>query len=370
MFDAQPDSAPRILEIGSTPYLYTAFPQTTDFYSTWNDEQVSEPAQGRRIVTLATLPGLVRRLADPAYDLVAVHALPYSSWSLRSLSRTLFRRSVLRGSVPIFRPLGQQLLRGRVSAPVAVLDFDDPTVIDRANTFLIDKATVYFKRELPPDHWQVFNGTLHWRVPTPRFREAPRNRERVAKLAPIALGIEAGAQDQRAASGLPSEKKTIDVFFAGRIHNSATIRERGLKELLALRAEGYAIDVPEEPISREEYFARCERSWIVWSPAGYGWQCFRTWEAALCGSVPLANRPTIEQHRPLVEGVHALYYDVEPDGLTHAIKTALADRARLLTMGSAARAFVLTYHTRAALARHIVETTLQRARAAGSHLSC
>ena len=100
MPQAQSDFAPRVLEIGPTPYLYAAFPQTTDYYSTWNDECVSEPAKGRRIVTLATLPGLARRLADPAYDVVAVHALPCSPWSLRSLGRSLFRRSLLRGSLP------------------------------------------------------------------------------------------------------------------------------------------------------------------------------------------------------------------------------------------------------------------------------
>ena len=94
-----------------------------------------------------------------------------------------------------------------MSAPVAVLDFDDPPVIDRANAFLLDRAAVYFKRELPPDHWQAFTGTLHWRVPTPRFRESPRNRARVAKLAPIALGIEAGRKTFRKRSPFPPARR-------------------------------------------------------------------------------------------------------------------------------------------------------------------
>lgn len=363
MLETPSAAGPRILEIGFSPYLYAAFPRTTDFYSTWSDERSSDRTCGRHIVTLGSLPGLARRLADPTYDIVAVHALPYSSWSPRALSRTLFRRSVLRGSLPIFRAMGQQLLRGKVHAPIAVLDFDDAAVIDRANAFLLDRATVYFKRELPPDHWQAFTGTFHWRVPTSRFRDSPPNRERTAKLAPIALGIEIGAEQQPTARPVSASEKTADVFFAGKVRNSSTVRERGILELDALRGKGYIIDVPTEPISKEEYFARCARSWIVWSPEGYGWQCFRTWEAALCGSVPLMNNPTIEQHRPLIEGEHTLYYPVEPGGLTQAVTSALANKDRLSAMGAVARSFVLTHHTRQALARHIVETTLlQRSR--------
>ncbi|MDR3459439.1 MAG: glycosyltransferase [Verrucomicrobiae bacterium] len=360
------DRAPKILEIGSIPYLHEAFPQTTDFYSTWPDETLSDPARGRNIVSAANLAVLARRLADPGYDLVAVQAAAYSPWSLRGLSRLLLRREVLRGSLPLIRAVGPQLLRGHVAAPVAVLDLDDPAVIDRSNIFLLDQAAVYFKRELPADHWQVFNGTLHWRVPTPRFRSDARHRERIGKLRPISLGIPFPVTKAALPAPLPAAGKTVDVFFAGRVQGSSTVRERGLKELLALRAEGLVVDVPESPLAMDEYLARCARAWLVWSPAGYGWQCFRTCEAALCGSVPLVNQPTIEQHRPLIAGEHAFYYDVEPGGLARAVRTALADRDRLMTMAAAAREHVLAWHTPQALARYIVETTLQMAGRTGA----
>lgn len=55
--------APKILEIGHIPYLHGVFPQTTDFYSTWPDETVCDPARGRNIVSLANLPSILRRLA-------------------------------------------------------------------------------------------------------------------------------------------------------------------------------------------------------------------------------------------------------------------------------------------------------------------
>ena len=350
---------PRILEIGHIPFMREAFPETTEFYSTWYDEKAADPARGHHIVSLSTLPELARRLADPAFDLVVVHAVPYAPWSPRALSRTLFRRSVLRGSVPVWRGFGPQLVRGRVAAPLAVLDFDDPAVIDRANRFLLDKASAYFKRELPQDHWRLFTGTLHWRLPTPRFRSLARNRQRIAKVRPISLGVPFGLLGRASATPVGTAEKTVDVFFAGRVESSSTVRERGLAELLALRTEGYVIDVPEEPLSLDAYLEKCARAWIVWTPEGFGWQCFRTYEAAVCGTVSLSNRPTIERYRPLIEGEHALYYDSEPGHLGRAVRAALADRPRLMALAAAARAHVLAYHTPASIARYVVETTLR-----------
>lgn len=361
MQETATEFAPKILEIGSIPYLHEAFPETTDFYSTWMEETVSDPARGRNIVSVGNLATLAERLADPRYDLVVVQAGAYSPWSFRGLNRLLFRRSVLHGSLPAARAFGTQLLRGRVAAPVAVLDLDDPAVIDRSNLFLWDKAAVYFKRELPADHWRVFNGTLHWRVPTPRFRSDPRHRERIEKLRPISLGIPFSVAKGNQPTPLPAAGKKTDVFFAGRVQGSSTVRERGVKELLALRAEGVVIDMPEKPLAADEYLARCAQARMVWSPAGYGWQCFRTYEAGLCGSVPLVNRATIEQHRPLLDGEHVIYYDVEPGGLSRAVRAGLANRDRLAAMAAAAREHVLTWHTPKAIARHIVETALQMA---------
>lgn len=353
--------APRILEIGQTGFMHAAFPQTTQFYSTWPDETASDPEHGRHLVTFATLRGLSERLADPSFDLVVVHALPFAPWSLRALGRLLFRRSVLHGSLPLARALAPQLLRGRVAAPIAVLDFDDPAVIDRANAFLLDRAAVWFKRELPPDHWQAFTGTLHWRVPTARFRRVARNRRRLEKLAPLSLGVPLQVFGRAVPDPVPDHEKTADVFFAGRVKDSSTVRERGLDELLALRSEGIVVDIPDASLPLDAYLDRLARARLVWTPEGYGWQCFRLYEAALCGSVPLANRPTIMQHAPLVDGEHALYYDVEPGGLSRAVRAALADRSRLATIAAAGRTHVLAHHTPVAIARHVVETTLRRA---------
>src|SRR3972149_4318250 len=125
MSDGETEFAPRILEIGNVPFMFASFPGSTEFYSTGYDEKIADPVHGRHIVSLATLPRLARALDNPKFDLAVVHSSAYAPWSLRALSRTLFRRSVLHGSVPFFRGFGQQLVRGRVAAPLAVLDLDD-----------------------------------------------------------------------------------------------------------------------------------------------------------------------------------------------------------------------------------------------------
>jgi Glycosyl transferases group 1 len=359
-------TAPNIIEIGAVPYMWEVFPDTTEFHSTWPDETTSAPEQGRYIVSLATLPRLVRRLADGSIDLIVVHAPSFNPWSVRALVRTFFRRSVLAGNLPVWRGMGAELLRWPVAAPIVVLDLEDATTIPRSNLFLLDKAALYFKRELPADHWGVFAGTAHWRVPTPRFRAGTRNRERIGKLRPISLGVPFGVARRIAASPPVDGEKTIDVFFAGRIRDSSTVRERGFAELQALRQDGYAIDVSDAAFPLDEYLARCARAHLVWSPEGFGWQCFRTYEAAICGTVPLCSRPGIERHAPLIEGVHAVYYDVEPGGLTRAVRAALADRARLRAIGAAAREHVQAFHTPAAIARHVVDAAAAIAGRAGA----
>src|SRR5262249_48946857 len=154
-----------------------------------HDEITSAPEQDRYVVSLATIPRLARRVIDASLDLIVVHAPPFRPWSGRALGRALFRRSAFSGNFPAFRGFGAELLRFPAAAPIVVLDLEDTTTIARSNLFLLDKATVYFKRELPTDHWQVFAGTAHWRVPTPRFRSQRRNRERIEKLRPISLGL-------------------------------------------------------------------------------------------------------------------------------------------------------------------------------------
>lgn len=344
------EGAPAILEIGPRPFVGRVFPESTLFFST---DQAGHRPEG--IETLPRLADLWRALGGQGPDLVVCHPAYSAPWSARHLNRSLFSGRLLAGRSPLFRAFGPQFLRFVRRAPMVVLDQEDAPFIDRGDLFLLDRCRLWFKRELPVDRWRVFTRTAHRGLPTPRFRGGGRAAGRIEKLRPLSLGLPIGA------AGLPPvppPPKTVDVFFAGQVEKSSSIRPRGLSELRALAGEGVSLDIPDAPLPRAAFYERCAAARLVWSPEGLGWDCFRHYEAAAAGSVPLINQPTIERHRPLVCGEHALYYDPEPGGLTRAVRSALADRPALARIAAGGQAHVLEHHTPEAIARYVVAASL------------
>jgi Glycosyl transferases group 1 len=354
-----PPSAPdlsqlRFIEIGG-PYIKYAFPEQTHCFSSWPMENIAglpSPSGGG----LEPSWRLPRLLADPGIAVIVCHPTMFAPWHPSWFIRAIFSRRFLRAGLPLTSGWGPQLLRRRLAAPIAVLDREDLPVINRNNLFLLDRATAYFKRELPSDRWKVFVKTGHHGVPTPRYRMVRRHRRRVETLLPISLGLKLGSQRFFP----PATEKSVDVFFAGRIEGSSTVRKQGLAELLALRDQGVTLDIPQGNLPLGEFYRRAAAARLVWSPEGFGWDCFRHYEAPMCGSVPLINNPAIERYRPLIGGKHAIYYDIEPGGLTRAVLAALADRDRLAAMAAEAKIFVELHHTPTAIARHVLEATLAR----------
>jgi glycosyltransferase involved in cell wall biosynthesis len=145
------------------------------------------------------------------------------------------------------------------------------------------------------------------------------------------------------------------IFFGG-----TTSRADGFPELQALASAGYKIDIPANGLPRNEYLERMAGAWLAWSPSGYGWDCYRHYEAAAVGTVALSNYPTIYRDKPFREGEHCLFYSPEPGELTLAIKSALADRHRLRRMGKAAREHFFQNHTERARAERIAVMAVNR----------
>jgi hypothetical protein len=269
------------------------------------------------------------------------------------LNRNVVSRRFIEGHSPLVRAIGPELLRRRGRARLVVLDHEDLPVINRDNLFLLERCDLWFKRELPADHWRVFTKTAHPQLPTPRFRETPRHIRWVSKLRPLSIGLPLSAEGLLPLSAQP--EKRADVFFSGRVAGSSTLRARGLDELRALASQGVTLDIPDAPLPQPQFYARCAAAHLVWSPEGLGWDCFRHYEAAACGSVPLINQPPLDRHAPLIAGEHALYYDVEQGGLIRAVTAALADKAALASIAAAAQSHVMARHTPQALARYVVE---------------
>lgn len=342
----------RIVELGEKPYVKGAFPGATAYFSTAPVAPPADPAGGAWSVSLANAPLLLRHLR--AADLIVCQPSFWSPWHWRGLAR-LFDRRLLRGHLPLVRGAGPQLLRLPFRAPLAVVDHEDLPVINRSNFFLLDRATLYFKRELPVDRWRLFMKTGHANLPTPRFRKQARYERGIRKLRPLSLGLPLTAP---AAYPQHAGDKTADVFFAGLIEGSSSVRAAGLRELLALKERGVRVDIADRRLEPGEFYRRCAAAWLTWSPEGLGWDCFRHYEAPACGSVPVINRQTIERHQPLRDGVHAIYYDVEEGGLTATVLAALDDKDRLRAIAAAGRTHVLMHHAPTALATYIVSATL------------
>jgi hypothetical protein len=211
----------------------------------------------------------------------------------------------------------------------------------------------YFKRELPQNPCNAFLYTTSKTQCSGNVPNLHFFRGAITKLRPISIGVDADTCRDLAKYDVP--KKT-DVFFAGDCANRLN-RQRGLKQLEKLRAEGYAIDIAQDRLTREEFLRRCAQAHIVWSPEGFGWDCFRHYEVALVGSVPLMQMPTIYRYAPLNDDEHGLYYFVEEDHLAARVRRALQNRARLVEMGIAGRRHVLERHTLDALSRYVIEET-------------
>jgi glycosyltransferase involved in cell wall biosynthesis len=347
-------SSLRFVEIGA-PWLKTIFPQQTLCFSNFHTRRIADPANGIHHISLDTLPKLYRALREPDVSLVVCRPGFYPPWHWQWIFREMFSRRALRGESRLHGAVGAQMLRMPIDAPIAVLDSEDYPAIKNDRLFLLSRCKLYFKRELPPDHWRLFMGTAHSNLPSRRFRQRPRYRDMVAKVRPLPIGL---PMESRGLLPMAAQEKTADVFFAGDTESSSTVRITGMREIMALRERGITVDTPQSRLPLPEFYQRASRAWLVWSPEGLGWDCFRHYEALACGAVPVINQSTIERHRPLAAGEHAFYYDPSPGELTRTIVAALANKERLHAMASAGGSHVMAHHTPDALARYVIETTL------------
>lgn len=357
-------SEARLLEIGDLSFIKEAFPDRTTLLWTgrrppayWVDRSPSvaiDPSDYSDCTPARFVRGM-RDAAAGRYDVIVAYLPLYSPWHPRNGVRSLFG-DPLHPWRALTRGLGISWLRlTKPPVPLVVVDLNDHFGIRRPSFFLLDKADVVFKRELPADRWQVLAGSAHPALPTLRIRSSRRWQERLEKLRPISLPVP--RVDTALMSG-DFPDKTADIFFSGSTALNSWVRRTGIVALKELAARGIKVDIPDQILPREQFYRRMSQAWLAWSPSGFGWDCYRTGEAAQCLTVPVVNHPTVERHHPLLQGQHLFQYDIEGDGLARAVEAALADKDRLKQMALAARAHVKTHLMLRPLASHIIETGL------------
>lgn len=346
----------RILEIGDNYYFKAQYPQRTTLL--WTGVRL--PQDSSLVDGLAT-PGRVMRELGGAerghHDVVIVYPMRYSAWHPRYWARALASRP-LAPLAALTRAAGVSALRWakKPSVPLVAIDMDDSFNLPVPGLFLLDKADVFVKRELPVDRWQLLCGSLHPHIPTWRYRRSATWRKRIAAIEPI--GLPQWMIDPALTNG-PPPQKTADVFFAGAIEANSTVRETGVAELERLQARGVIVDFARQPLGFAEYQRRMAAAWLAWSPEGRGWHCNRHYEAALVQTVPVINHPTVIRYAPLEEGGHAFHYSPEPGGLEATVISALSDKSRLRRMALAARDRAVAHHTREAYCNHILRLALE-----------
>jgi hypothetical protein len=345
----------RILEIGDHDYFKKQYPDRTKLLWTGRKPPAALKSGAYQDCTPDRLIEAMRDARRGCYDVVITYAILRSPWHPRNWLRSL-ARTPASPIAALTRVFGVSLLRFlRSDVPVVALDMQDTFTIDRSQFFLLDRAKLYFKRELPVDHWHAIYGSAHHDLPTLRIRRNRSWQARIAKLRPISLP--AGRIDV----GDPEEvfaAKAFDVFFSGAVDQSSTVRRTGIRQLERLADRGLRIDISTERLPPQEFHRRMSRAWLAWSPSGLGWDCYRHYEAPQCLTVPVINYPTITRHQPLEDGVHAIYYPPDGDGLERAIEAALMDKGRLKQMALAGRDHVRLHHGSAAFCDHVLRTAL------------
>lgn len=333
----------RVLEISRVPLFKRCLPRETTWFSLGASLIAGDEGCESERFTARRAWRLVRELRAGAYDLVILPAVDIGyAYDPGRLKRWLRRLVRVAASTRLAATVLEAVFRWSRNV-VVFEDVSDLPTLSYEVCALVPGFLAYFKREADPA-----------RTPRPGARWEAVN----ARVVPWSLFLPT-------TDVVPdASQKTSDVFFAGHCHNA--VRQRGLPQLRRLEARGCRVDVPAERLDYREYMARMAAAWLVWSPEGYGWDCYRHYEAAFAGAVPVINRPAPGRVPPYEDGAQCFYYPPEDDrALEETVLHALADKERLRTMAAAARERVLARFTRPALVAGMQAEIARRLRAAG-----
>jgi hypothetical protein len=285
---------------------------------------VEEPHEPEAL-GICALTNILREVRRQVYDLVVLPAI-HPDHRFDEPSHKLLAKNMLQSIAQSQRAVtGLNHLLG--PSRHIIVDIADDRGLCTTSLRLFPRHSCYFKRELD--------------------LALQRDARSAGQLRPLPLFVPNEAR-------IPAlQPKNVDVFFAGALCNQ--VRHAAVQAARSLAHHGLQVDIPTTPLPYPEFMTALAKSWLVLSPEGYGWDCYRHYEACLAGSVPVINLPRYQRSLYLQDGVHCFYYDPEEGSLTELLRTLLADKNRLLRMGEAGRRFVLAHHTRACVARYMLD---------------
>jgi hypothetical protein len=336
----KPYSELRILEFGEEDVFNYLLPEGTTRYGASPSREKNKKA---RPFTFAEAIKLWRDMSGNPYDVVSIAGFkkPVFSrhFSLKRNVSSFFKYLRCPSGLGIY--LGIFLAR-RHKVPILVFDSVDTMLIEASSFFTLSVGKAYFKRELPQNNWHAFLGTTPRNGDVSNIRRQPFFAENMPKVKPFPLHLGQSAYEFEP---VDAGQKQFDIFYAGD-NPKTTVRTSGFKVLQKMRYMGFQVDLPQERLTSEEFFKRIKSSWLVWSPEGSGWECHRHYETLVNGAVPLMNYPTIHRYKPLIHGVHGLYYGCEADDLIRVAVEALKDKQGLLKMVEQGREHLQSFYTK------------------------
>jgi hypothetical protein len=325
---AQGTSPMRILEISRSGFFKALQPESSHWIQCGSPLTAYEAYRPEAFVS-SNIAVALWHIRNNVYDLIVLPAI-HPDHRFDQPRHKLVAKSMLQvlGRSPIISRLLNRHFIGSNSH--AIVDIRDERKLCETTIRLLPRHTLYFKRELDLD-----------------LIADPQTLDRVR---PLSLFV---PNEGRLP---PPRRKDIDIFFAGELCNR--IRTDAVEAARGLSARGLRVTIPCTPLPYPEFLAALARSWLVLSPEGHGWDCYRHYEACLAGSVPVINRPRYRRRLYLEDGVHCFYYDPERGSLADQLLALLMDKGRLVRMAEAGRQHVLANHTRSAVARYMLKEIL------------
>jgi Glycosyl transferases group 1 len=335
-----------IVEIGYVGFFKRIMPERTIFLAV--ECSPDEHVVADYVLQQIDAETLTAQLAERSVRAVIlrIHHHPGAAYE------QLFRFFVARHAEK-WRPFGRNSsLSFKKHLPLALLDFEDESFVHPSVAQLFPIATRIYKRELPVDRWRLLQLTPSTARDEASHRNDAQTERDLGKISPLPLGLP--LDERRHFIPTIAATKRSDIFFAGQIAANSWLRRSANYELDQLRKSGVVVDAPLDRLDPITLYRRCSEAWLTWSPQGYGWDCFRHYEASVCRSVPIINYPIIERYNGLRDGEHCIFYDPRPGALTEAVIRSLENKSRLKEMGEAARQHVLKNHTPEATADRIL----------------
>jgi hypothetical protein len=337
----------RILEFGEDKVFAYLLPEETTRYVASVSREKNKQAQP---FSLAEAIKLWRDMSKNHYDVVSIAGFkkPVFSryFSLKRNISSVFKYLKCPSGLGTY--LGIFLAR-RHKVPLLVFDEADTMLIEASSFFLLSRAKAYFKRELPQNNWHAFLATTPRNGDVSNIRRQAFFTRNMPKVKPFPLHLGYSAYEFEP---VEAGQKQFDIFYVGE-NPKTTVRTSGFNVLQKMKEMGFRVDLPAERLDHEEFIKRIQNSWLVWSPEGSGWECHRHYEAVIHGAVPLMNYPTIQRYKPLLDGVHGLYYGCEEDDLIRVAAKALKDKQGLLKIIEQGRDHLQTFYTKQKILNYI-----------------